>query len=63
MKFSPVSDSMAVVQETLALDMYNLCYDDLSTLLHNTGEILLLVSDYNHGASAKFGDKRNVQGC
>jgi len=37
-----------------------LCEDGLSTLLHNTVEILSLQSDYTHGATAKFGDKCNV---
>jgi hypothetical protein len=51
---------MAVVQETVKPDKLNLCEDELSTLLQNTGEILLSDSDYKHGASAKFGDKRSV---
>ena len=60
MKFSLAFGSMAVVQETVELDTRNLCEDELSTLLHNTGEILFLVSDYRYGASAKFGDKHSV---
>jgi len=60
MKFSLPFGPMAVVQETVELDTRNLCEKELPTLLHNTGEILFLVSDYKHGASAEFGDKCSV---
>ena len=60
MNFSLAFGSMAVVEEIEELDKWNLCEDELSTLLLNTGEILLLDTDYKHGASAKFGDRRNV---
>jgi hypothetical protein len=54
MKFFLAFGSMAVVQETVELDKWNSREDELSTLLHDTGEILLLDSDYKHGASANL---------
>jgi hypothetical protein len=60
MKCSLAFGSMVVVQETVELDTWNWCEDILSTLLHNTGEILFKSAIINMALLQKFGDKISV---